>query len=594
MNVRRLLGALGVAAGLAVIVAVIGAGCSEGPVTGPGDTADADAGPDTTVAVRSLVRLDASRSSPGSGTDAEIVSYRWTIVNKPAGSDAEMSYNYAYSFGYFTPDSLGTYRVLLSIKDNYEVGDTDYVYVTAVDGGVPLADAGEDQEVDVGAPAILDGSGSTDLDGDPLTYSWSSLGPTRMTIMDPDTVHAAFTLDRPGVAEVELTVSDGTNEHKDVVQISSRPPTITSVDPLWGSIGTEITIQGTNFSPVAAQNIVTVGGAEAAVLSASATEIAAVVPEGPYPDQTMTIKVRTTGITHGPDTAIGPEFGIADWVQIASPGTYNFNDVDFFGVTFGVAVGSVGQINITDNISQPFEDSESGTTEELRGVCVTGAGMAFAVGAGGTILRTLDYGDTWTSQPSGTWEYFWAVDFFDAAHGMAVGMDATIAVTSDSGTTWTATWRVNGLRDPLLAVEMLDENTAIATGNGIMFRTTDGGQTWQTQALINGSAGMGICYTDPTTGTIVGDNGSVIRTISGAPWVDVSVDALTQLYDVSFYDTDTGVVAGGGIYRTTNGGTEWHQEYSGNWTVHGVHMVSSEVGFAVGESGAILKRTAGQ
>jgi photosystem II stability/assembly factor-like uncharacterized protein len=221
-----------------------------------------------------------------------------------------------------------------------------------------------------------------------------------------------------------------------------------------------------------------------------------------------------------------------------------------------------------------------------------GAGAAYAVGTDGTTLRTEDYGDTWVSQASGTWEDLWGVDFVDAAHGIAVGFDATIAVTSDSGNTWTATWRVNGLRDPLFAVDMFDQNNAVASGTGIIFRTSDGGASWQTQTLPDPNVGIGMCWTDQYTGTIVGHSGSMIRTTNGTDWVSVSVSTLNQLYDVSFYDSNTGVVVGTNIYRTTNGGADWHKEFEGAWWAHGVHMVSPEVGFAVGQAGAIMKRTA--
>jgi photosystem II stability/assembly factor-like uncharacterized protein len=142
----------------------------------------------------------------------------------------------------------------------------------------------------------------------------------------------------------------------------------------------------------------------------------------------------------------------------------------------------------------------------------------------------------------------------------------------------------------LLAVEMFDQNNAMATGTGIMFRTSDGGASWQTQTLANPDVGMGMCWTDQNTGTIVGHSGSIIRTTNGTDWFDVSVSTLNQLYDVSFYDSNTGVVVGTNIYRTTNGGADWHMEFEGAWGAHGVHMVSPDVGFAVGQAGAIMKR----
>lgn len=42
----------------------------------------------------------------------------------------------------------------------------------------PIADAGPDQSVSVGAPVTLDGSASSDVDGDSLTFS-SGVPPSR-------------------------------------------------------------------------------------------------------------------------------------------------------------------------------------------------------------------------------------------------------------------------------------------------------------------------------------------------------------------------------------------------------------------------------
>lgn len=45
----------------------------------------------------------------------------------------------------------------------------------------PTADAGSDQTVEVDEEVALDGSGSSDADGDDLTYSWSLNGPDGST-----------------------------------------------------------------------------------------------------------------------------------------------------------------------------------------------------------------------------------------------------------------------------------------------------------------------------------------------------------------------------------------------------------------------------
>ncbi len=82
----------------------------------------------------------------------------------------------------------------------------------------PIADAGADQSVSTGDSArvrvTLDGSGSSDPDGDPLTFTWTgSFGTLSGMIVNP-------VLD-PGTHTVTLTVADGKGgADTDTVQIS--------------------------------------------------------------------------------------------------------------------------------------------------------------------------------------------------------------------------------------------------------------------------------------------------------------------------------------------------------------------------------------
>jgi hypothetical protein len=93
----------------------------------------------------------------------------------------------------------------------------------------PVADAGPDVEVEcashAGTSVMLDGTGSSDADGDPLTYSWSASG-----ITFDDATSATPTATFPlGVTEVTLTVSDGDAEDTDYVTVTvtdTMPPVI--------------------------------------------------------------------------------------------------------------------------------------------------------------------------------------------------------------------------------------------------------------------------------------------------------------------------------------------------------------------------------
>lgn len=275
--------------------------------------------------------------------------------------------------------------------------------------------------------------------------------------------------------------------------------------------------------------------------------------------------------------------------------------VYFINTHTGWAVGMSGTILKTTNRGVIWSLQNSGTTNRLESVYFADTNLGWAVGDNGTILRTVDGGSRWSLQNSPTTTNLNHVHFFDADTGWVVGNGGAILKTTNRGATWFL--QTSGTTSELRAVHCINANTVWAVGDGgIILKTIDGGRTWSPQ--ISGTtnhleAVYAVSQGGVISGWAAGWNGTILKLVNnGDAWSPKISGTTRRLYSVHFIpqsDTTAVWVVGqsGTILKSNDGGAKWTAQCSNTASdLQGAYFANAHTGWAVGDFGVILKRTA--
>ncbi len=249
-------------------------------------------------------------------------------------------------------------------------------------------------------------------------------------------------------------------------------------------------------------------------------------------------------------------------ISVSAAGNYS----DAFGIT------------ITVYPSLPNWSSQVSPVGSLLSVKAVNSNVAWAVGNGGAIIRTTDGGTNWeviNSGIIGTQDLYnvTALDS-DTAYTTSTPTTTTyIYRTTNGGTSWQQVFTQSG--GFINAIHMFDATNGIAQGDPVggkwtILRTNNGGAAWYRIATeptpATGEAGWNNSM--QWIGTMHGWFGTnktkIWRTIDGGgTWQSAATTGITSTTSVSFSDVNNGLAGNGDnaskttYMRTTNGGAAW-------------------------------------
>ena len=244
---------IGVVAGNVGHVAVA---CTSQKVTNRAPIARAGAA--QTVRAGSTVTLDGTGSSDPENAR---LTYTWVLISKPPGSAAVLD-QAGLGLAQFNADLQGSYRLSLTVSDGELTSSPSSLTVTATGASgntAPTARAGAAQAVAVGATVNLDGRGSSDAQGDTLTYAWTLTSRPQgsaAVLSSPSAATPSFVADVAGSYAASLTVSDGqlssapssVNITASTAPASNSAPTANAGPAQTVTVGATVTLDGSGSS----------------------------------------------------------------------------------------------------------------------------------------------------------------------------------------------------------------------------------------------------------------------------------------------------------------------------------------------------------
>lgn len=286
-----------------------------------------------------------------------------------------------------------------------------------------------------------------------------------------------------------------------------------------------------------------------------------------------------------------------------------FRDVKFINSTYGWVAGELHANNRNDIIvlhtcdgGDSWQLQYNHSLQSLTMMDVLDDHTIWINGYG-ALFYSPDAGKTWNESTKSGWFGMSTVEFVNHTYGWTATGN-TLYRTTDGGQSWQSVPGWNYTDSPRM-IEVLSPLNIWAVGFDGIYHSTDGGETW---AESSHAGGWAISFVSETDGWVIGDN-RLAHTTDGVSWDELIVPMRAPAFrlrapyttDIKFIDEDHGWIVGTeiSVMYTPNGGADWYEQSvpsrvnSQDLRLMAVDFIDQTQGWAVGTSGVIMRTTTG-
>jgi photosystem II stability/assembly factor-like uncharacterized protein len=258
--------------------------------------------------------------------------------------------------------------------------------------------------------------------------------------------------------------------------------------------------------------------------------------------------------------------GATNWSSASIP--EYANGIVFEDGNEGYMMGYNNRILFTSNRGSSWqyitEGNGSGSADNwIKSLEFIDQNTGFACGWNGYLRKTTDKGESWIPLQTGLPSHYYDTEFTDENVGYLLygnSGETFLAKTTNAGNNFSQIYSFNEYATG--KVEFLNSNTGFILGYYRFFRTGDAGLSWTETDLPDNIQLYGFDNIDNSTIFICGklqssSTSKVYKsTDAGLTWIEV-FSASKDMYRITFCNNLTGYVCGRGMFKTTDGGSNW-------------------------------------